>query len=91
MENQENQNHQHNIEISYRKIFGRLNTRKKFVIQSIEGTTVTVEQDEEICGQKEPLLFVFNSEKELETFVTQENQFERDINSQLSGDSMPYR
>jgi hypothetical protein len=91
MENQENQNHQHNIEISYRKIFGRLNTRKKFVIQSIEGTTVTVEQDEEICGQKEPRLFVFNSEKELEAFVTQENQFERDINSQLSGDSMPYR
>ena len=36
MENQEN--HQHNIEISYRKIFSRLNTRKKFAIQSIEGT-----------------------------------------------------
>jgi hypothetical protein len=91
MDNQESQNHQHNIEISYRKIFSRLNTRKKFVIQSIVSTKVTVEQDEEICGQKEPRLFEFNSEKELETFVTQENQFERDINSQLSGDSMPYR
>ncbi len=83
--------HQHNIEISYRKIFGRLNTRKKFLIKSIEDNQVTVEQDEEICGQKEPRLFVFNSEKELETFVTQENQFERDISQQLSGNSMPYR
>ena len=83
--------HQHNIEISYRKIFGRLNTRKKFVIKSIEDNQITVEQDEEICGQKEPRLFVFNSEKELETFVTQENQFERDISQQLSGNSMPYR
>ncbi len=83
--------HQHNIEISYRKIFARLNTRKKFVIKSIEDNQVTVEQDEEICGQKEPRLFVFNSEKELETFVTQENQFERDISQQLSGNSMPYR
>ena len=91
MENQDNPNHQHNIEISYRKIFGRLNTRKKFAIQSIDGSKVTVEQDEEICGQKEPRVFEFNSEKELEQFVTQENQFERDINSQLSGDSMPYR
>jgi len=91
MDNPDNKDHQHNIEIVYRKIFGRLNTRKKFTIQSIEGTTVTIEQDEEICGQKEPRLFVLNSEKELETFVTQENQFERDINSQLSGDSMPYR
>jgi hypothetical protein len=83
--------HSHNIEISYRKIFGRLNTRKKFSIQSIEDETITIEQDEEICGQKEPRTFVFNSEKELEAFVTQENQVERDINSQLSGDSMPYR
>lgn len=83
--------HQHNIEISYRKIFARLNTRKKFVIKSIEENQITVEQDEEICGQKEPRLFVFNSEKELETFVTQENQFERDISQQLSGNSMPYR
>ena len=85
--------HQHNIdiEISYRKIFGRLNTRKKFTIKSIEGDQVTVEQDEEICGQKEPRVFVFNTEKELETFITQENQFERDISQQLSGNSMPYR
>ena len=91
MDTQDNKDHQHNIEISYRKIFSRLNTRKKFTIQSIEGMVVTVEQDEEICGQKEPRLFVMNSEKELEIFVTKENQFERDINSQLSGDSMPYR
>ena len=83
--------HSHNIEISYRKIFGRLNTRKKFSIGSIEGTKVKVDQDEEICGQKEPRTFEFNSEKELEAFVTQENQFERDIKTQLSGDSMPYR
>ena len=85
--------HQHNIdiEISYRKIFGRLNTRKKFTIKSIEGDQVTVEQDEEICGQKEPRVFAFNTEKELETFITQENQFERDISQQLSGNSMPYR
>ena len=52
MDNPDNKDHQHNIEIVYRKIFGRLNTRKKFTIQSIEGTTVTVEQDEEICGKK---------------------------------------
>ncbi len=83
--------HQHNIESSYRKIFSRLNTRKKFAIKSIEDNQITVEQDEEICGQKEPRAFVFNSEKELETFVTQENQFERDISQQLSGNSMPYR
>ena len=87
----DNQDHQHNIEISYRKIFSRLNTRKKFSIQSIEGTRIVVEQDEEICGQKEPRTFEFNSEKELDQFVTQENQIERDINAQLSGDSMPYR
>ncbi|MEE8127397.1 MAG: hypothetical protein V3T45_02500 [Nitrospinaceae bacterium] len=83
--------HSHNIEITYRKIFGRLNTRKKFTIQSIKDSKITVEQDEEICGQKEPKIFEFNNEKELEEFVTQENQTERDINSQLSGDSMPYR
>ncbi len=83
--------HSHNIEITYRKIFVRLNTRKKFTIQSIKDSKITVEQDEEICGQKEPKLFEFNNEKELEEFVTQENQTERDINSQLSGDSMPYR
>ena len=83
--------HSLDIEINYRKIFSRLNTRKKFEIQKFEGTKVTVEQDEEICGQKEPRLFEFDSEKELEAFVTAENQFERDINSQLSGNDMPYR
>ncbi len=83
--------HAHEIEIAYRKIFARLNTRKKFTIQSIEGTKVVVEQDEEICGQKEPRTFEFNSEKELETFVTAENQAERDIEAQISGNEMPYR
>ena len=79
------------IEIQYRKIFKRLNTRKKFNIASIEGTHVVVEQDEEICGQKEPRKFEFNSAKELEDFVTSENQIERDINAQLSSNDMPYR
>ncbi|MCF8721870.1 hypothetical protein [Nitrospina gracilis] len=83
--------HAHDIEINYRKIFARLRTRKKFSIQSIEGTKVIVEQDEEICGQKEPRTFEFNSEKELEQFVTSENQIERDIEAQLSGNQMPYR
>lgn len=83
--------HAHDIEINYRKIFARLRTRKKFAIQSIEGTKVIVEQDEEICGQKEPRTFEFNSEKELEQFVTSENQIERDIEAQLSGNQMPYR
>ena len=58
--------HSHEIEIKYRKIFGRLNTRKKFAIQNIEGEKVIIEQDEEICGQKEPRTFEFNNEKELE-------------------------
>ncbi len=79
------------IEIRYRKLFGNLRTRKKFVIQSIEGTQITIEQDEEICGQKEPRLFVLNSVKELDKFITEENQMERDIENQLSGNKMPYR
>jgi hypothetical protein len=83
--------HAHDIEINYRKIFGRLRTRKKFAIQSIEGDKIIIEQDEEICGQKEPRTFEFNSEKELEQFVTTENQIERDIDAQLSGNQMPYR
>ncbi len=79
------------IEIEYRTIFKRLNTRKKFKIATIEGTKVIVEQDEEICGQKEPRQFEFNSAKELDAFVTQENQAEREISTQLSGNDMPYR
>ncbi len=79
------------VEIRYRKLFGNLRTRKKFVIQSIEGTQITIEQDEEICGQKEPRLFVLNSVKELDKFITEENQMERDIENQLSGNKMPYR
>ena len=65
--------------------------QKKFTIQTIEGTKITVEQDEEICGQKEPRLFVLNSVKELDKFITEENQTERDIENQLSGNKMPYR
>ncbi len=79
------------IEIRYRKLFGNLRTRKKFTIQSIEGPQITIEQDEEICGQKEPRLFVLNSVKELDKFITEENQMERDIENQLSGNKMPYR
>ena len=80
-----------NLEPIYNEIFGRLNTRKKFCIKSLEKNLLMVEQDEEICGQKEPRTFEFKSPKELEEFVRQENQFERDIESQISGNSMPYR
>jgi hypothetical protein len=52
---------------------------------------VTVEQDEEICGQKEPKIFEFKSPKELEEFVHTENIFEADIVKQLAGNKMPYR
>ncbi len=79
------------IEIRYRRLFGNLRTRKKFTIKSIEGPIITVEQDEEICGQKEPRLFVLNTVKELDKFITEENQMERDIENQLSGNKMPYR
>ena len=52
---------------------------------------LTIEQDEEICGQKEPRIFEFKSPKEFEEFVRQENRFELDIVSQLQGNQMPYR
>ena len=75
----------------YKQMFSRLNTRKKFSIKIIEGSKITIEQDEEICGEKEPKVFVFDSPKELENFVTSENQTERDIVQQLSGNEMPFR
>ena len=75
----------------YKDIFSRLNTRKKFTIKTIEDSTVTIEQDEEICGEKEPKVFVFESAKDLEAFVTGENQQERDIVQQLAGNEMPFR
>jgi len=50
-----------------------------------------VEQDEEICGQKEPRKFEFKSPREFEEFVRQENQFELDIENQIKGNTMPYR
>ncbi len=80
-----------NLEPVYQEIFTRFKTRKKFVIRSVENNMVTVEQDEEICGQKEPKVFDFKSPKEFEEFVRVENQFESDIVKQLQGNKMPYR
>jgi hypothetical protein len=80
-----------NLEPVYQEIFQKFETRKKFVIKSVENNQLTVEQDEEICGQKEPRLFEFKSPKEFEEFVRQENQFELDIVNQLQGNQMPYR
>ena len=80
-----------NLEPIYQDIFSKLKTRKKFVIRSIEKNLLTVEQDEEICGQKEPKMFEFKSPKEFEEFVHQENIIEADIIRQLEGNNMPYR
>ena len=80
-----------NLEPIYKNIFSKLKTRKKFVIRSIEKNLLTVEQDEEICGQKEPKTFEFKSPKEFEEFVHQENIIEADIVRQLEGNNMPYR
>ena len=80
-----------NLEPVYQDIFTKFNTRKKFVISTVEKNILTVEQDEEICGQKEPKVFEFKSPKEFEEFVRVENQFEADIVKQLAGNKMPYR
>ena len=80
-----------NLEPVYQDIFTKFKTRKKFVIRSVEKNLLTVEQDEEICGQKEPKVFEFKSPKEFEEFVRVENQFEADIVKQLAGNKMPYR
>ena len=80
-----------NLEPVYQEIFAKFETRKKFVIKNVEKNMLTVEQDEEICGQKEPRVFEFKSPKEFEEFVRQENRFELDIVSQLQGNQMPYR
>ena len=80
-----------NFEPVYQDIFTKFKTRKKFVIRSVEKNLLTVEQDEEICGQKEPKVFDFKSPKEFEEFVRVENQFEADIVKQLEGNKMPYR
>ena len=61
------------------------------MIRSVESNTLTIEQDEEICGQKEPKVFEFKSPREFEEFVRKENQFESDIVKQLEGSKMPYR
>ena len=80
-----------NLEPVYQEIFTKFKTRKKFVISTVEKNILTVEQDEEICGQKEPKVFEFKSPKEFEEFVRLENQFEADIVKQLAGNNMPYR
>jgi hypothetical protein len=80
-----------NLEPVYQDIFKKFQTRKKFVIRSVENNMLTVEQDEEICGQKEPRIFEFKSPREFEEFVRQENRFELDIVNQLQGNQMPYR
>ena len=80
-----------NLEPIYQEIFSKLKTRKKFVIRSLEKNLLTIEQDEEICGQKEPKVFEFKSPREFEEFVRKENQFESDIVKQLEGNKMPYR
>ena len=80
-----------NLEPVYQEIFTKFKTRKKFVISSVEKNILTVAQDEEICGQKEPKIFEFKSPKEFEEFVRLENQFEADIVKQLAGNNMPYR
>ena len=80
-----------NLEPIYQDIFSKLKTRKKFVIRSIEKNLLTVEQDEEICGQKEPKIFEFKSPKEFEEIVHKENTIEADIVRQLEGNNMPYR
>ncbi len=80
-----------NLEPVYQDIFTKFKTRKKFVIRSVEKNLLTVEQDEEICGQKEPKVFEFKSPKDFEEFVRVENQFEADIVKQLEGNKMPYR
>ena len=80
-----------NLDPVYQDIFTKFKTRKKFVIRSVEKNLLTVEQDEEICGQKEPKVFDFKSPKEFEEFVRVENQFEADIVKQLEGNKMPYR
>ena len=80
-----------NLEPVYQDIFTKFKTRKKFVIRSVEKNILTVAQDEEICGQKEPKVFEFKSPKEFEEFVRVENQFEADIVKQLEGNKMPYR
>ena len=80
-----------NLEPVYQEIFTKFKTRKKFVISSVEKNILTVAQDEEICGQKEPKVFEFKSPKEFEEFVRVENQFEANIVKQLAGNKMPYR
>jgi hypothetical protein len=80
-----------NLEPVYQEIFAKFKTRKKFVIRSVENNQLTIEQDEEICGQKEPKVFDFKSPREFEEFVRVENQFESDIVKQLEGNKMPYR
>ena len=52
-----------NLEPIYQGIFAKLKTRKKFIIRSIKKNVLTIEQDEEICGQKEPKVLEIKSPK----------------------------
>lgn len=80
-----------NFDTEYQEIFNKLKTRKKFSIRKIEGNAITIEQDEEICGEKEPKIFNFESAAELEEFVESENKLEKAIADQLSSNEMPFR
>ena len=80
-----------NLEPVYKEIFEKFKTRKKFSIRSVEKNVMILDQDEEICGQKEPRMFEFKSPRGFEEFVRVENQFELDIVNQLQGNQMPYR
>ncbi|QPJ64610.1 MAG: hypothetical protein G3M78_04075 [Candidatus Nitrohelix vancouverensis] len=80
-----------NLEPVYKEIFEKFKTRKKFKINKIENNMLTLDQDEEICGQKEPKVFEFKSPREFEAFVQQENLEEINIEKQLNGNQMPYR
>ena len=80
-----------NLDPVYREIFEKFKTRKKFSMRSVDKNILMIDQDEEICGQKDPRSFEFKSPREFEEFVRVENQFEKDIESQLQGNKMPYR
>ncbi len=75
----------------YPDMMKRLNTRKNFAIHVIEGEKVTIAENEEICGQKEPKYIECANQKELDQFITSENQAERDIKNNLESNEMPMR
>jgi hypothetical protein len=80
-----------NFETLYRDQIKKLSTRKKFSIQKIEGAHVTIEESQEICGQKEPKRMVLKSPQEMEEFVKRENEIERRIQASLASNEFPMR